>query len=35
MHTQLVRMGVIDALEQAGAGIGDAVYVGRHEMVWH
>lgn len=35
VHTQLVRMGVIDELERAGAGMGDAVYVGRHEMVWH
>lgn len=35
VHAELVRMGVIDALERAGAGMGDPVYVGRHEMVWH
>lgn len=34
MHRQLTRLGVIEALEQAGAGVGDTVYVGRHEMVW-
>lgn len=34
MHRQLTRLGVIEALERAGAGVGDTVYVGRHEMVW-
>ena len=34
MHQQLTRLGVIAALERAGAGKGDAVCVGRHEMVW-
>ena len=34
MHHQLTRLGVIEALEQAGASSGDSVYVGRHEMVW-
>ena len=34
MHRQLTRLGVIEALEQAGAGVGDTVYIGRHEMVW-
>ena len=35
VHVELVRMGVIDALERAGARMDDPVYVGRHEMVWH
>ncbi len=34
MHRQLTRLGVIEALERAGAGEGDSVFVGRHEMVW-
>ena len=34
MHRQLTRLGVIEALERAGADEGDSALIGRHEMVW-